>query len=110
MSDIMSNKLIEQLENFAREEPNDPFNHYALALEYLKVDVHKAQTLFEQLIGQHQHYVPTYYHLGQLLAGQGKTEQAIQIFERGIVAARNAGDQKALREMEGARLAILYDN
>ncbi|MGC3946965.1 MAG: tetratricopeptide repeat protein [Chryseolinea sp.] len=106
----MTNKLIEQLESFAKEEPNDPFNLYALALEYLKVDVSKAQSLFEQLIDRHHQYVPTYYHLGQLYADQGKTEEAIQTFERGIIAARNVGDQKALREMEGAKLALLYDN
>lgn len=106
----MSNKLIEQLEIFAREEPNDPFNLYALALEYMKVDVGKAQSFFEQLIDQHHRYVPTYYQLGQLYADQGKTEEAIKVYERGIIAARNAGDEKALREIEGAKLAILYDN
>lgn len=106
----MSNILIEQLERFAREEPDDPFNLYALALEYLKVDRAKAQSIFERLIDSHQHYVPTYYQLGQLYSDQGKMENAIQTFERGIIAARNAGDQKALREMEGAKLAILYDN
>lgn len=106
----MSTTRIEQLERFAQEDPDDPFNLYALGLEYLKSDVSKAQTIFEQLVDQHPQYVPTYYQLGQLYAEQGRTEEAIQILERGTVAARNSGDQKALREMEGARLAILYDN
>ena len=106
----MSINILDRLEEFAREDPDDPFNHYALALEYLKTDALKAQLLLEQLIIDHHQYVPTYYQLGQLYAEQGKTEIAIDIFERGIVAARSAGDQKALREMEGARLAILYDN
>ena len=106
----MSNKLIEQLETFVQEDPDDPFNRYALALEYLKIDASKAQSLFEQLTDLNKEYVPTYYQLGQLYAEQGRTEEAIQTFEKGIVAARNAGDSKALREMEGARLAILYDN
>ncbi|MEJ1239922.1 tetratricopeptide repeat protein [Chryseolinea sp. T2] len=106
----MNNKLIEQLERFVQEDPDDPFNLYALALEYLKTDTTKAQSLFEQLTDRHKDYVPTYYQLGQLYAEQGRTEEAIQTFERGVVAARNAGDNKALREMEGARLALLYDN
>lgn len=106
---LMSN-ILEQLEQYAKDDPHDPFNHYALALEYLKTDVAKAQQLFEQLITDHSQYLPTYYHLGQLYAGQGKTEEAISIFERGIIVARSAGDQKALRELEGARLAVLYDN
>jgi tetratricopeptide (TPR) repeat protein len=102
--------ILEQLEKFAQEDPDDPFNHYALALEYLKRDVNKAERLFEQLTIQHHGYVPTYYQLGHLYAEQGKVEQALSTFERGIVAAREAGDQKALREMEAARLAVLYDN
>jgi len=107
---IFMSTILEQLEQFAREDPDDPFNHYALALEYLKTDPSIAQRLFEQLIVHHGQYVPTYYQLGQLYAEQGKTEQAISIFERGIVAAREAGDNKAMREMDGARLAVLYDN
>ncbi len=106
----LMSKILEQLEQFIKDDPHDPFNHYALALEYQKTDVVKAQHVFEKLVAEHSQYVPTYYHLGQLYAGQGKTEEAISIFERGIVVARAAGDQKAVREMEGARLAVLYDN
>ena len=106
---FMSN-IIEQLEKFAKEDPDDPFNYYALALEYLKTDAARAQQIFEQLITDHREYVPTYYQLGQLYAEEGRTEEAISIFERGIVAAREAGDHKAMRELDGARLAVLYDN
>jgi hypothetical protein len=106
----MSINILDQLEEFAREDPNDPFNHYALAMEYLKTDVVKAQLLLEQLLIDHREYVPTYYQLGQLYVEQGKTEFAIRVFESGIIAARNAGDHKAMREMEGAKLAVLYDN
>lgn len=106
----MSSSLLSQLEEYAREDPQDPFNHYALALEYLKTDVVKAQLVMEQLIVMHSQYVPTYYQLGKLYAEKGDAEAALSTFERGIVAARNAGDHKALREIEGARLAVLYDN
>lgn len=104
------NRIIEQLEQFAKEDPHDPFNLYALALEYLKVDAVRAEQLFAQLIAQHASYVPTYYQLGQLYAEQGKIEESLSTFEQGIAAARAAGDQKAVREMEAARLAVLYDN
>jgi len=102
--------ILEQLEKFAQEDPEDPFNLYALALAYLKQDAIKAERLFEQLIIQHSRYVPTYYQLGHLYAEQGKVEQALSTFEQGIVVAREAGDHKALREMDAARLAVLYDN
>jgi len=106
----MRSNIIDRLEEFAREDPHDPFNLYALALEYLKTDAVKGQRLLEQLLIDHSTYVPTYYQLGQLYAAQGKTEYAIETFERGIAAARNAGDHKAMREMEAARLDVLYDN
>jgi len=104
------NNILEELERFAEEDPHDPFNLYALALAYLKQDVHRAEQLFVQLTDQHSGYVPTYYQLGQLYASQGKVEEALSAFERGVAAARAVGDQKALREMEAARLAVLYDN
>jgi tetratricopeptide (TPR) repeat protein len=106
----MSNNILDRLEEFAREDPHDPFNLYALALAYLKTDSLKGQRLFEQLVIEHSTYVPTYYQLGHVYAAQGKIELAVQTFERGIVAARNAGDHKAMREMEAAKLDVLYDN
>ena len=50
---------LEQLRQFAAEEPHDPFNHYALALEYLKTNPREAENLFEQLLQQHPEYLPT---------------------------------------------------
>lgn len=102
--------MLEQLARFAQEDPDDPFNHYALALEYMKSDMQRARAIFERLVDKHSGYVPTYYQLGQLYAELGLSEQAISTFEKGIGVAREAGDVKAMRELEGARLAILYDN
>jgi tetratricopeptide (TPR) repeat protein len=102
--------MLEQLARIAQEDPDDPFNHYALALEYMKTDVQRARAIFEQLIDKYGNYVPTYYQLGQLYAELGLSEQAISTFEKGIGVARETGDLKTMRELDGARLAILYDN
>ncbi len=100
---------IEQLEEFAKEDPQDPFNLYALALEYQKIDLQKASIIFNKLIMQHEDYVPTYYHLGMLYEQLGQRDMAIQTFEAGIAAATRARDLKASRELQAARQALLFD-
>jgi len=93
---------IEQLEQFAKDEPHDPFNIYALALEYQKFDIPTALSLFEQLINFHAEYVPTYYHLAKLYELTGRNIQALKTLETGIIAAQHANDQKAVRELRAA--------
>ena len=56
------------LEEFYKTEPNDPFNAYALALEYLNSNTSKAKALFEELLANHPTYVATYYHAAALFA------------------------------------------
>ncbi|MBY0433570.1 MAG: tetratricopeptide repeat protein [Cyclobacteriaceae bacterium] len=94
---------LEQLRQFAAEEPHDPFNHYALALEYLKTNPREAENLFEQLLQQHPEYLPTYYPYAQRLAETKNYDAATAIFDRGIDQARKAGDAKTLRELQSAK-------
>ena len=90
---------IEILKQFIIEDPNDPFNHYALGLEYLQRDEVKAADIFERLLQQHGDYIPVYYQLAKLYAGMGSIERAVQIFNEGIKAAEAAKDFKTLREL-----------
>jgi tetratricopeptide (TPR) repeat protein len=90
---------IDQLKQFAEDEPDDPFNHYALALEYLKTDPTEAIRLFERLSESHPHYLPTYYPYAQLLIERKETEKAESIFQKGIGMARGSKEQKTLREI-----------
>jgi len=93
---------IEQLEQFVKDEPQDPFNIYALALEYQKFDIPKALALFEQLMILHSNYVPTYYHLAKLQEINGDVAAALKTFKSGMMVAQEVGDQKALRELKSA--------
>ncbi|MEJ7645855.1 MAG: tetratricopeptide repeat protein [Chryseolinea sp.] len=93
---------IEQLEQFVKDEPHDPFNIYALALEYQKFDIPKALVLFEQLVISHPIYVPTYYHLAKLQEFTGDIANALQTFKSGMMAAQTVGDHKAMRELKSA--------
>jgi tetratricopeptide (TPR) repeat protein len=95
----MSIRLV-QLEEFYREDPNDPFNLYALALEYQKTNVEKSRELFNELLATHEDYIPAYYHAAQLYLSLNNTEHAIVILEKGIPKARTKNETKAARELQ----------
>ena len=93
---------LEQLQQFLKEDPADPFNLYALALEYQRTDVPQALKLFDQLLLEHEDYLPTYYSSAKLFAEAGDTEKAIRLYEAGIERARTRGEMKTMRELRSA--------
>lgn len=98
---------VEQLIQFVKDDPEDPFNHYALALEYCKTDEMHALKIFETLIKNHRQYIPTYYQLAKLYDHTGQKEKAIQTFNDGIAIAREQRDLKTLRELTAALEELL---
>ena len=100
---------IKQLQQFYEEDPNDPFNLYALALEYLKSDAAKSEELFETLLMHHSEYLPTYYHAAKLFQESGKKEKAIAAFEDGIALAKKLNDKKAARELQSAYDEMMFE-
>lgn len=85
-------------------KPGEPFVRYGLAMEYRKLErKDEAVDAFNNLIDRHPEYVPAYLMFGNLLDGLGRREQAIEVFERGLVAANQAGDDHALGELRAAR-------
>jgi tetratricopeptide (TPR) repeat protein len=101
---------LEQLQAFFNEDPNDPFNIYALALEYQKTDTQKALDFFNRLIHEHENYIPTYYHLAKLYAELGNREKSRTTFEQGIQKAKQQKDNKALRELQSAHQELLFED
>src|SRR6185503_21242603 len=93
---------LKSLLQFAAEEPDEPFNLYALALEYLKVDTNEALLLFQRLVDRHPEYLPTYYPYAQLLAEKKDGAGAERIFAQGIEVARSKGELKTMRELQSA--------
>jgi uncharacterized protein HemY len=90
---------ITQLEHFIEEDPTDPFNYYALGLEYVSRNEHKALEIFNHLISVHKNYIPTYYQLAKLYEQLGQKENAVQAYNEGIIIARQQNDFKTLREL-----------
>lgn len=96
----MSERL-NQLIEFLKESPNEPFLNYALATEYLKLGhTDDALRYYEELRSNHPSYVGTYYHLGQLYEALGKKDDAIKVYEEGMSAARDKRDMHALSELQ----------
>jgi tetratricopeptide (TPR) repeat protein len=99
----MSAERLQKLLEFHRADPGDPFLNYAIATEYAAANnTDEALKWYLDLLTVHPAYVGTYYHLGKLYERLGNAEEAIAVYRRGIVAARNAGDRHALSELQGA--------
>lgn len=103
----MSTRL-DTLLQFYKDDPNDPFNIYALAIEYQKFDVTKAQVYFEKLLSDHHTYVPTYYHAAKLYQELGNAEKAIEVYEKGIAIAKSQNEMKAARELKSAYDEMMF--
>ena len=94
---------IDKLKTFLQSSPNDPFLKHALALEYVKLGNEAgARQLFEEILALDPGYVGSYYHLGKLLERTGERELAIGWYEKGLAAAKAAGDRHAYGELQGA--------
>jgi tetratricopeptide (TPR) repeat protein len=101
---------IEMLQSFAESEPENPFNWYALALEYQYLDPKKAYFLYEKLLKEHKSYLPTYYQAALFFAEQGSIYLAKQTFEKGISLAEQLNETNTLRELKNSYQNFLFEN
>ena len=99
---------LEQLQKFLDEDPDDPFNWYALALEYQKTDRLKALDIYEKLLKDNPTYIPTYYQAADLYQVNGKTKVAIETYEVGIKQALLQNDRKAAGELQSALDELMF--
>jgi Tfp pilus assembly protein PilF len=94
---------IEKLKTFLNNSPEDPFLKHALALEYIKLgDESLARQLFLEILTRDPAYIGTYYHLGRLMERAGEIENARSWYEKGMIAAKNAGDLHVYNELQAA--------
>ncbi|MEP7279134.1 MAG: hypothetical protein ABI813_10865 [Bacteroidota bacterium] len=100
-------RLLEML----RLQPGDSFLQHALALEYIKTGNEPvARQLFEAILANEPGYIGSYYHLGKLLEREGAMEAAIAWYEKGMAAAKTAGDNHSYGELRGAYDDLVNDN
>ncbi len=75
---------------------------YAIALEYVKIDVNISLEYFGMLLSTHPNYLGTYYQVGKLLRLQGREDEAEKIYRSGIEKAIFAGDTHTKAELSNA--------
>ncbi len=100
---------IERIQQMLLASPKDNFLRHALALEQIKEgnDI-EAENLFVEILNDSPQYVGSYYHLAKLFERKGQTESAIEWYERGMKAAKAAGDNHAYNELQSAYEELIY--
>jgi len=99
---------IEKLKEFLLADPHDAFVKHALALEYSKRGEDPiARRHWEEILERDPSYVGSYYHLARLLERTGEPALALRWYEKGMIAAKTAGDRKAYNELQAAYEELL---
>jgi Tfp pilus assembly protein PilF len=92
----------EQLEAMLADSPEDAFLRYGLAMEYVSAgDDETALRLFRELIAIEPSYVPAYLQAGRTCERLGRTDEAAEVYRRGISVAQQKQDLHASEEMRG---------
>lgn len=102
---------LEQLKTFLAESPTDSFLKYAIASEYLKLgEKQTALQAFRDLIEEDPDYVGTYYHLGKLLVDLSQAEEAIAVYQAGMLVAQRKRNMHAFGELKAALMLLTGDD
>lgn len=99
----MNEDRLQQLLIFLEKFPNDPFNLYSIAYEYMRrAEWETAQSYFLRLRQAHPDYVGLYYHLGKIQEQLDQIDAAYEAYEAGIAVAKQKEDMHALSELQRA--------
>jgi Tfp pilus assembly protein PilF len=91
-----------QIEEMLVDDPNDAFLRYGLAMEYVSAgDDRTAVECFHKLLEVDASYVPGYMQGGLALMRLDRTNEARELWQRGVALARQQGNAHAADEMSG---------
>ncbi|HVG14689.1 MAG TPA: tetratricopeptide repeat protein [Chitinophagaceae bacterium] len=94
---------IKKLKELLQVSPADAFLQHALALEIWKGgDTAEAIRLFKKVLEEDENYIGSYYQLGKALEEQNKPDEAVHIYEKGMLKAKEAGEHHAYNELRSA--------
>jgi hypothetical protein len=97
----------EHLEAMLAAEPQDQFLRYSLAMELEKEAQHeRSLELLRGLAADAKPYVPAFFMAGQQLARLSRIDEAREVLDAGIAAARRQGNAHAEREMSEFRAGL----
>ncbi len=100
---------IQLLRTYILEEPENPFNYYALGLELREKDPLEAGKMFDFVLEKFPNYLPVYFPSAHFFFELNELEKAKKIFETGIDLAVNAKEEKALKELRNAYQNFLFE-
>ncbi|MGD1072826.1 MAG: tetratricopeptide repeat protein [Bryobacteraceae bacterium] len=91
------------LRSMVEQKPEDSFSRYGLAMEYANAgSLEAAVAEFEALLRYNPNYSAGYFHGGQTLEKLGRTEEAREIYRKGIEATGATGDEHTRSELIAA--------
>lgn len=98
---------LEVLESMVAQNPADAFSRYGLAMEYVNTgNLEASLEHFRQLLEHNPNYAAGYFHGGQTLEKLGRTEEAREIYAKGIAVTSSTGDAHTRSELQAALAAI----
>jgi tetratricopeptide (TPR) repeat protein len=98
---------LDQLLDLLKEDPNDAFLRYGVAMEYAKAGRHEeALAAFNELLKRDPNYVAGYFMAGRTCEQKGDLEAAKVFYKSGIATAEKIGDTHAAGEISSALMAI----
>ena len=102
----MNDARLELLRKYVDEEPEDPFNWYALAIEEQKHNTLKAEEIYQHLLRSFPDYIPTYYQAGLLYIESGNPRDALKILNTGLLKCVEQKNSKTKNEIQSLMLQI----
>ena len=92
----------EFLEEVVRNQPDDTFARYGLAMELANSEPTVAWIHFLYLLEHHPEYGATYHQAGTFLSKQGQLEEARRVLTTGLEVTARQGKQHAQAELQAA--------
>ncbi|MGH9626770.1 MAG: tetratricopeptide repeat protein [Bryobacteraceae bacterium] len=99
----MSNNRVETLKNMVAQNPADSFARYGLAMEYANLgELEQALDEYKALLETNPDYAAGYYHGGRTLEKLGRSDEAREMYQRGIEVTTRIGDMHTRSELQAA--------
>jgi hypothetical protein len=105
----MNTERVKNLENWITEDPTEPFNKYALAMELSGNDPVRVGLLFDELMAKHPDYLPTYYIAASFFSNRGDQSKAIKALETGVLLAKKQNNLKTEKELTSFLNELLFE-
>jgi predicted Zn-dependent protease len=97
----MNTERLQQLQAYLAEEPDNPFLHYAVALEYRRTEPSRAEALMDEVVVRFPNYLPALQTAALWKSEAGRLSEATGLLQKAVALAHKVGDAAALRELEG---------